>query len=106
MNYFKKIEKKGDYQLPSNETGDVNLEECEQYPSCRNLSDGLYPTNDCRHYFQCKDERTLRIFSCPRNNTTGAQLKFNYLTKRCDYIENVDFRCGGYSIPINIYSNL
>jgi hypothetical protein len=76
---------------------------CNLYPSCKNLSDGLYPFNDCRHYFQCKDERTLRTFSCPQNSS-GTSLKFNYITKRCDIIDNVSFNCGGFAIPIDVYS--
>lgn len=74
------------------------------YPSCKRLSDGLYPSSDCRHYYQCKDERTIRVLSCPKSKSTGAQLKFNFITKRCDDIENVSFNCGGYAIPIDIYS--
>ncbi|CAF0832187.1 unnamed protein product [Brachionus calyciflorus] len=91
-----------DYQLSSTVPNTIP---CEKYPSCKNLSDGLYPSNDCRHYFQCKDERTLRIYSCPKDKQTGVQLKFNFLTKRCDILENVSFNCGGYAIPIDIYTN-
>ena len=77
------------------------------YPSCKNLSDGLYPDElrDCRHYFQCKDERTLRTFSCPTNSTYGVNLKFNFMTRRCDLVEYVSFNCGGYTIPVDIYTN-
>lgn len=76
------------------------------YPSCKNLSDGLYPSNDCRNYYQCKDERTLRTFTCPQNKTTGVDLRFNIMTRRCDYIENVPFNCGGYAITVDIYCKL
>lgn len=75
------------------------------YPSCRNLSDGVYPDlmRDCRHYFQCKDERTLNTMYCPQNTTNGG-LKFNYYTKRCEDPMRVSYTCGGFSIPIDLYS--
>ena len=75
------------------------------YPSCKNLTDGLYPdmTRDCRHYFQCKDERTINTNYCPQNSTYGG-LKFNYFTKKCDFLMRVSYNCGGFSIPIDPYS--
>ena len=91
----------GDYKTSLSK---VNATNCSLYPSCKNLSDGLYPSSDCKNYFQCKDERTLRLSSCPQNATTGLNLRFNILTRRCDTIDNVSFNCGGYTIPIDLYS--
>ena len=39
--------------------------DCSLYPSCKTLKDGMYPLNDCKSYFQCKDERTISISTCP-----------------------------------------
>ena len=92
--------------------------DCTSYPSCKKLKDGLYPLNDCKSYFQCKDERTLSISSCPpsfSNNlddrshhkkSSNSNLRFNFLTQRCDLVDNVSYDCGGYAIPIDFYSNL
>lgn len=91
--------------------------DCHSYPSCKRLKNGLYPMNDCKSYYQCKDERTLSISNCPTNSgsnqvdnrnrhkkNTSSNLRFNYLTQRCDLIDNVNYECGGYAIPIDIYS--
>ena len=93
------------------------ITDCSIYPSCKNLKDGRYPLNDCKSYFQCKDERTLGISNCPnsasstsesnrrRNNRKSkTNLRFNFVTQRCDLIDNVSYECGGYAIPVDIYS--
>jgi hypothetical protein len=90
--------------------------DCSLYPSCKTLKDGMYPLNDCKSYFQCKDERTLSISTCPtslsnhgdnrhHHKNGSSNLRFNFLTQRCDLIDNVSYECGGYAIPIDIYSN-
>jgi hypothetical protein len=96
-----------DYELNNTSNNNNNtprVKKCSSYPNCRNLVDGLYPTDDCRNYFQCKNERTLRILSCPFDHERNQTLRFNIMTRRCDFIENVPMSCGGYSIQIDIYS--
>jgi hypothetical protein len=81
----------------------INSIPCHLYPSCKGLKDDLYPDmiRDCRHYFQCKDERTLFTTFCPQNSTFGG-LKFNAYTKKCDSPLRVSYTCGGFSIPIDL----
>ena len=78
---------------------------CFMYPSCKNLKDGIYPDvlRDCRHYYQCKDERTLSTMICPQNDTFGG-LKFNFHTQKCDIPLKASYTCGGFSIPVDFYS--
>ena len=96
-----------DYELSSlSKINTTTVKKCSSYPNCKNLIDGLYPTENCQNYFQCKNERTLRVLSCPFDRERNQSLRFNIMTRRCDYIENVPMNCGGYSIQIDIYSKL
>ena len=57
---------------------------------CKSRPNGVYPNleNGCSEFYQCNNQRKVKSGECP----TG--LKFNLLTLRCDWPNNVPVPCG------------